>query len=362
MRIVYVCNFSYPFWEGVWNNVYHLSKAMIKKGNEVHVFSSNLNPTGEKSSYYEVFQGINIHRFDVKYKIGSYGLFFDFEKEMIELKPDLVHAHVYRNPCAHKSLEIAKKLNIPCFLTTHAPFERKRDFISSSFVNYYDYVLGKKILNSYTKVIAITKWEIPHIINLGLKKGNLEYIPNGVEREFLIKINNKKNRQVIYIGRISEIKNPGLLVQVAKYFKDLKFKIFGPIEKDYKISSKTKNLKIVNSKYDSKTEIKLLEESDIYILPSKSEGFPQTLLEAMAAGKIVIASATKGSLELIREGKNGFIFYDFNDLIRKIRYCDDNYYKLLQVRKNAQDTAKNFLWENITDKINKVYSEDSRSQ
>ena len=112
MKIAYICNFSYPFWEGVWNNVYNLAKYMLKKGHEVHVFSSNLNPSGKNFSNYALFEKIHIHRFPVKRKIGSYGLFFDFEQELEKIKPDIIHAHVYRNPCAHKALKISKKLNL----------------------------------------------------------------------------------------------------------------------------------------------------------------------------------------------------------------------------------------------------------
>jgi len=358
MKVAYICNFSYPFWEGVWNNVYHLAKHMVKKGNEVHVFSSNLNPSGENFSRYELFEGIHLHRFPVKRKIGSYGLFFDFEKELIKLGPDLIHAHVYRNPGAHKALAIAKKIKKPCFLTTHAPFSRKRSYLVGFFVKFYDFFYGNRILNSYKKVIAITNWEIPFLLSLGYRKEKIEYLPNGVDKEFFINIDNKKRNQAIYLGRVSEIKNLEIITKIAKNFPNLSFKILGPKEKNYCLETESKNLQIIDKKFDKKDAIKFLKESDIYILPSKSEGFPQTLLEAMASGKIVIASETKGALELIKEGKNGFIFYNLEDLHRKIRYCLDNFTKLKRLRKEAQETARRFLWQNITKRTEELYKNE----
>ncbi len=358
MKIAYICNFSYPFWEGVWNNVYHLAKYMIKKGHEVHVFSSNLNPTGKNFPAFDEFEKIKIHRFPVKRKIGSYGLFFNFEHELKKLNSDIIHCHVYRNPCAHKSLRVAKKLNKPCFLTTHAPFARKRTTITDLFVKFYDFFY-RRLLNQYTKVIAITKWEIPYLLNFGCKKEKIKYIPNGTDKEFFIKIDKKKKNQIIYLGRISKIKNLEILTKVAKYFPNFNFKIIGPIEKDYNLKSKSKNLEIINKKFDQKEEIKELQASEIYVLPSKSEGFPQTLLEAMASGKIIISSRTKGAFEIINDGKNGFIFYNFEDLVKKIKFClnEKNSKKLLEMRKKAQNTARNFLWQDITKKTEELYKE-----
>lgn len=47
---------------------------------------------------------------------------------------------------------------------------------------------------------------------------------------------------------------------------------------------------------------------DIFVLPSRSEGFPNALLEAMACGCAVIGSAAGGIPELIDDGRDGFLF------------------------------------------------------
>jgi len=359
MKIAYICNFSYPFWEGVWNNVYHLAKYMISKGHEVCVFTSNLNPSGNLSSQYDFFEGMHIYRFPVIKKMGSYGLFFNFEKKLIEFNPDIIHAHVYRNPGAHKALIVAKKLKKPCFLTTHAPFDRKRKITARIMVNIYDFLYGKKILNSYSKVIAITKWELPYLFNLGMNENKLAYIPNGVDKDFFINIKRKeKIRKIIYLGRISEVKNLGLLVELARRMPDIQFEIVGPIESDYSLFPKSSNVKIINKKFNQEEEISLLRKANIFVLPSRKEGFSQTLLEAMAAGKLVFSFKNPGSLEIIKDGKNGFLFNNIHDLFRKIKYCEALYFKATyDIKKEAQKTAKNFLWENICERVEKLYKE-----
>jgi glycosyltransferase involved in cell wall biosynthesis len=51
----------------------------------------------------------------------------------------------------------------------------------------------------------------------------------------------------------------------------------------------------------------LMRDLDVFVLPSTSEGFPLALLEAMAAGKAVVATRCGGPEELVQDGANGFL-------------------------------------------------------
>lgn len=65
---------------------------------------------------------------------------------------------------------------------------------------------------------------------------------------------------------------------------------------------------------------KAIENTDIVILPSYSEGTPNCLLEAMSVKKIVIASNVGGIPEFITDGENGFLHEnkDYEGLAKKI--------------------------------------------
>ncbi len=50
-----------------------------------------------------------------------------------------------------------------------------------------------------------------------------------------------------------------------------------------------------------------LQGTHVYVLPSYGEGMPRTVLEAMATGRAIITTDTRGCRETVREGVNGFL-------------------------------------------------------
>lgn len=66
--------------------------------------------------------------------------------------------------------------------------------------------------------------------------------------------------------------------------------------------------------------VPLLQESDLVVLPSRSEAFPRVIIEAMAAGKPVIATNVGGSSEAVEDGVSGFIVppEDVESMMRSI--------------------------------------------
>jgi glycosyltransferase involved in cell wall biosynthesis len=75
-----------------------------------------------------------------------------------------------------------------------------------------------------------------------------------------------------------------------------------------------------------KEKYQLYLESDIFVLPSYAEGFPITMLEAMAAGLPVVASHVGAIPDVIRDGDNGFLIQagDFKVLAEKIMLLVDD--------------------------------------
>lgn len=106
----------------------------------------------------------------------------------------------------------------------------------------------------------------------------------------------------------------------------------------------------------------VLHAADIFILPSLWEGLPIALLEAMAMGKIVLASAVDGTKELIQDRHNGILLNvsgqlgrDMGESIMEV-VSDDFLFKNLssQARTTIEVTYNSNL---MADYIKDVYQE-----
>ncbi len=358
---------------GVGMRVLKEAQLLANKGHEVTVFSTNHIKGSEAiCPKQEKIAKVTIKRFPAKKLGGESYLHWNFSSEAVKFNPEVIIAHSYRHPHTTKALKVSKKLRCPIFLVTHAPFarEKSRTIMQNIIVKLYDQFIGKHTLNKFTKIITITQWEQVYLHNLGIKDNRIEYIPNGISEEFFIpikKVNKNNINKIIYIGRISPIKNLEIVSYALAYpiEKGFMIKIKGPADKEYlkKLKSivKENNLQdreiFVPESYNSIEQINELDRAGIFILPSKSEGMPQTLIEAMARGKIVIGSDNEGNKELIKNEKNGFLFKngDAEDLVRVLNRINNLTQKEIDsLQQYARKTAEKFRWSEIIDKLEKI--------
>lgn len=366
MKILELCSYSAGIC-GVWTRVREESERLAKKGHTVRIFSSNISKGSNELAPSEGFAGkARITRFPAKKLGGESFMSWDFEKEALEYAPDVIIAHAYRHTHTTKALKFAEKLKesgkeCKVFLVTHAPFDRSasRSLPAKIAVWYYDHFIGPKTINKFTKVITITKWEVPYLVKIGIDEHNIEYIPNGIPKEFFTQKKAKERNKIMFLGRISPIKSIETLIEAVPYLEDkeIDVEIVGPAEEEYlrQLKELIANIGIGDrvsfspAIYDVSEKIEKVDTAKIFVLPSKSEGMPQSLVEAMARGKIVIGSSNPGAKDLIEDGRNGYLFKigDSKELAEKINFA-------LKsgdiVRKQAREDVERFAWEKIIEK------------
>ena len=368
MKILEITAFSAGIC-GLWARVLAESRLLAKK-HDVTVFSSDIcrEGQGKRAGSYEEIDNVKIKRFTPFSSFGQNTFFWNYGKQAIKLKPDLIITHAYRQYYSTLALNLARKLKIPCFLVTHAPFLSKnlRSFKLNLAVSLYDNLIGKRILNRYDKIITITKWEVPHLLKLGVKKEKIVYIPNGVPFEFFKVKKEKENKNtILFLGRIAPIKNIETLLKSLSLTKNLRLTLIGPIEKPYgkhlfKIIRKLKlkkRVRFLHTVYDLKEKIKIIDKNEIFVLPSKREGMPQTLIEAMAREKIVVSSENDGGKELIRDKKNGFLFGIGNavqlaEILNKIQKMPTK--EKNKIKKQARISVEKFSWNKLIKQIESI--------
>jgi L-malate glycosyltransferase len=369
MKILELTNYSAGSC-GVFMRAIQEASMLSERGHNVRMFSSNLTKGSEKiAKSSEFINGVEITRFPSTKLGGESFISWNFEKQALDFRPEIIIAHSYRHLHSTKALKIAKKIGARVFLITHAPFGRvDRGFFSKIMVYLYDHIIGKYCINKFDKVIRITNWELPYLRDLGLNDKKIEYVPNGIPELFFTQKKIIEQEKILFLGRISPIKDLETLIRAISLLKNKKVKleIVGPAEEDY-----LKRLKdLINELnlgdriyfspaiYDISEKIKKIDSCKIFVLPSKSEGMPQSLIEAMAREKVVIASNNQGAMDLINDKVNGYLFNigDWRELADKI---DRALVEKNNLPLKAKKSVEKFNWINIVKKLEKLINEKS---
>jgi len=152
---------------------------------------------------------------------------------------------------------------------------------------------------------------------------------------------------VFFIGRISEEKNPDVFVEVArelvvkKNSKKLRFFVIGDGVLGRQIETAIEKLKSAQVTYlGYQTEIaRYLSAADIFVLPSSVEGFPLSLLEAMAMNVAVVASDVGAVSEIVASGQDGFVVTpgSAKEIAAAIETLQADQHLLKDMKKRARD-------------------------
>lgn len=126
----------------------------------------------------------------------------------------------------------------------------------------------------------------------------------------------ERNKEIVAVGRVDENKNHTLLIQafseIAEQFPDYKLVIYGDGDKRSQLQKLVEDLQLSGqiSLPGSISDVKAaIYEASVFVLPSNTEGVPNTLIEAMAMGLTVISTDCPcgGPASLIENGENGIL-------------------------------------------------------
>lgn len=289
---------------------------------------------------------------------------------------DLIHIHSYIYFSTFQAIlyKLFCNRKIPLLLHLHGGIQTE-DFLSSTrlekillfFKKYiFDLTIGKLCLNIPDALISVSKDDllaINRVFRLSRSKHNY-YLPNVIDTQKFRRIKKIQKKYIGFIGRLTHIKGIDIF---------LKF-----IQNYYKIDNNREYLIIGNGPFLS--EVKILEEKYpiihydkiphdkmvdyynrclIFTLPSRSEGLPTTILEALACEVPVIAANVGGVSEIITHGSDGFLFdidhpEKFLKAVKNLLKKDKSDLVLFGKR-GRRKVKKLYSWDNIIDKIIKIY-------
>lgn len=155
-------------------------------------------------------------------------------------------------------------------------------------------------------------------------------------------------KKVIFIGRLLKRKGIYDYLEVAKVFPNIEFQVLGEGEEKknldaYILQNNISNITFLGVLNHSEMA-KILTETDLHILPSRSEGFPKVTLETAAAGVPSIVYGDYGASEWIATGENGWVVDTVEDIVNICSLLKQNPEQLKKVSGQAVHLAEEFDW------------------
>jgi glycosyltransferase involved in cell wall biosynthesis len=143
----------------------------------------------------------------------------------------------------------------------------------------------------------------------------IAHIPNGIDVARFHPLDvTRPLRRLVTVARLRPEKGHDTLleaaVRIVEVFPDVRLTIVGdgPLRADLEARVAGLGLegrvRLAGHQEDVAAE---LREHDVFVLPSRSEAFPNSVIEAMATGLPVVASAVGGIPELVDHGRNGLL-------------------------------------------------------
>lgn len=222
---------------------------------------------------------------------------------------DVVHAHLFPADlvCAIASVFVNKRIRF--IFSEHSIYNRRRS------VRIYRPV-DRFVYSRYTRVICVSDV---------VKRKLNEYIPETAEKSVVIKnavpiklVNESREKKydILFVGRLEYVKGADILINAVKIYRDRKHRLL----KVAIVGDGSKKKALLRMARESGLEndviflgvredvAQLMWQSRVFVLPSRWEGLPIAILEAMANKTPVITAPVGGTIELIENYRTGLFF------------------------------------------------------
>lgn len=237
------------------------------------------------------------------------------------LRPDVLHAHQLLSPTT-AAIASAPLVGAPILLNPHAcgPIGDV-GVLSSSAVGRWRLRVAIRRADGFVAINAPIRDEL---LSWGAEPSRIHPVPNGVDLERFRPPTLTERREArealrvavdrplaVYTGRLAPEKGVDVLVgawpRVLAAVPGARLLLVGQGDERERLLASARALGVLPfvELPGSGDAAQALRAADVAVLPSRTEGMPMALLEAMACGTPIVATAVGGSLEILRGGESG---------------------------------------------------------
>jgi glycosyltransferase involved in cell wall biosynthesis len=320
MHICMITSAPFPPREGIGFYVWNLSRYLTDQGHQVQIITRGR--AGRTSR--EVVDNITIWRPaflpTYPFHVHLHSMFVDNLVRELESEVDLFHLHT--------PLVKWPGTRSPAIVTVHTPMKTDTGAIPvTNLLSWLiklqapvSYLLEQRLFQRADKLVAVAQSVAQELRLYGVDPRQISVLGNGVDTTIFSPYQRPDASAEPYVltaGRLAPRKGLEDLIRcaelVVRQIPNMRFLIAGagPLEEALRVEIARRKLEtqvtLLGHIADRADMLRLYQGAAAYVHAAHYEGLPTVLLEAMACGRPVIATAVSGALDVVQDERNGLL-------------------------------------------------------
>ncbi len=314
--------------------VYEYTKRLVERGHDVTVLT-----TGDPKI--KSHEGIKTVRLPIpRYSFNlAVPWFLKYARNA-----DIIQTNNYN--AALPSFIAGKILRKPVVCIVHGVYGKRWNEMRGKIMGSLSAFIEKSQLGrGYDRIVFYSDFAREQGAEIGIKN-RTEVFYLGIDpREFMPK---KKEKYILFVGRLEKQKGIENLLSVAKQLPDIKFKLVGKGDIAKLKKSASKNVEFLGQKFGKELQ-NLFSHALIFCLPSVAETFGIVLLEAMASGCAIVSTVPLDYRGVkVQYGDNDALKHAIKELVENPKLAE-------RLGKENVKLAKKYDWEVFVGNLESLY-------
>ncbi len=367
---------------GVETNVRETARRLRAAGDDVRIFASDLYDEGRwevRSDYAPEVDGVPVRRFRVRKRLIpglTMPMMIGLMDALSECSPDVVHAHSHRYGHVLQSAAVAERRDIPLVVSMHYhPADARETPVKRALLRLQDFGFGATAYRVARAIIVETEYEAA-LVREFAPAGRLRIVPPGIDLAAWSTPERDPpppadlpSPYLLFAGRVAPNKRLEILVDALARLPVARRHPLVIMGRDWgeraALEARARSLgvadriRFLGHVADPGEYRAVVRGALALILPSEYEAFGIVLLEAMATGTPIVASAVGGIPEVLDHGRRGRVVPtgDADALAAAIESVEDDPATTDRLRAAGSEAVPAYDWSLAVRRLREVYRE-----